>query len=61
MSEGKCSEYENCPLINDNPGTCPFIERIVKIETNQKWLIKFIGADIGIGILAAILIKVIGG
>jgi len=60
----KCIDRE-CPLQHDNPGKCPFVGRINVIETNIKWLIRLVGIDLtvgtAIGILAAYVLKVIGG
>jgi hypothetical protein len=39
----QCEEQEQqCPLVaKSNPG-CPFLERIITIETDVKWLKKFV-------------------
>jgi len=63
MSESDKQSTE-CPLIKDNPGTCPFMKDIVALTTDVKWLKAEYKVQIGIGagsfiLLAGFILKVL--
>jgi len=60
LSKEECNKSNNCPLISENPGECPFFERIVKMEINQKWLMKLVALDIVASLGVTALLKIIG-